>query len=111
MHREFFGVSLSNAYDMIAVDSGFVAKELVGSSAPEIVEALIQQAERLRASDVHLQMRGTAAEVSFRLDGVLTPGPALSADIADRVFGRIKFLARLKTYEDLLPQEGRIEQK
>jgi general secretion pathway protein E len=78
------------------------------SSAPKILEQLIQQAERAGASDVHLQMRGKSAEVAFRLDGVITPGRELPAEIAERVFGRIKFLARLKTYQETLPQDGRI---
>src|ERR1700733_9978250 len=78
------------------------------SSAPKILEQLVQQAERAGASDIHLQMRGKAAEVSFRLDGVITPGAELADDVAERVFGRIKFLARLKTYQETLPQDGRI---
>jgi general secretion pathway protein E len=77
-------------------------------SAPKILEQLVQQAERAGASDIHLQMRGHSAEVAFRLDGVITPTHELSAEIAERVFGRIKFLARLKTYQESLPQDGRI---
>jgi hypothetical protein len=46
--------------------------------------------------------------VSFRLDGVLAPVCFIEAADADRVFGRIKYLARLKTYQDSLPQDGRI---
>jgi len=46
--------------------------------------------------------------VGFRLDGIITPGRELPAEIAERVFGRIKFLARLKTYQETLPQDGRI---
>ena len=78
-------------------------------SAPQILEDLVRRAERARASDIHLQMRGRAAEVSFRLDGVLTPIEQLTEDVAERVFGRIKYLARLKTYQESLPQDGRIE--
>src|SRR6266550_6656767 len=79
-------------------------------SAPELLERLVQKAERANASDIHLQMEnGGAASVSFRLDGVMTPGAALPADIAERVFGRIKFLAHLKTYQESLPQDGRID--
>ncbi len=77
-------------------------------SAPKVLEQLVQQAERAGASDIHLQMRGKIAEVAFRLDGVITPGSELPAEIAERVFGRIKFLARLKTYQESLPQDGRI---
>ncbi len=78
------------------------------TSAPEILENLIHLAERAGASDVHLQMRGKSAEVGFRLDGLIVPGSELPAEIAERVFGRIKFLARLKTYQESLPQDGRI---
>jgi type II secretory ATPase GspE/PulE/Tfp pilus assembly ATPase PilB-like protein len=77
-------------------------------SAPKILEQLVRQAEQSGASDIHLQMRGKSAEVAFRLDGVITPGGELSAEIAERVFGRVKFLARLKTYQESLPQDGRI---
>ncbi len=77
-------------------------------SAPKVLEQLVRQAERAGASDIHLQMRGHSAEVAFRLDGVISPVLELSADVADRVIGRIKFLARLKTYQETLPQDGRI---
>ena len=82
--------------------------EKVELSAPKVLEQLVHQAERAGASDIHLQMRGKAAEVAFRLDGVITPGSKLPAEIAERVFGRVKFLARLKTYQESLPQDGRI---
>lgn len=77
--------------------------------APEILEQLVQRAERAGASDIHLQMRGKTAEVSFRLDGVISPVSELPESVAERVAGRIKFLARLKTYQESLPQDGRIE--
>jgi len=79
------------------------------SSAPEILEDLVHRAERAGASDIHLQMRGKLMEVAFRLDGVVTPASEIPAQVAERVFGRIKFLARLKTYQDSLPQDGRID--
>ena len=78
-------------------------------SAPAILEDLVQRAERAGASDIHLQMAGQAAQVAFRLDGVMTPVSELPEEIAERVFGRIKFLARLKTYQQSLPQDGRID--
>ncbi len=80
-----------------------------GESAPEILERLVAQAERAGASDIHLQMRAGSASVTFRLDGVMTPTAELPAAVAERVLGRIKFLARLKTYQESLPQDGRID--
>jgi type II secretory ATPase GspE/PulE/Tfp pilus assembly ATPase PilB-like protein len=76
-----------------------------------MLESIIALAEKKGASDIHFQMRGKAAEVGFRLDGLITPVRELPADIAERVFGRIKFLARLKTYQESLPQDGRISRE
>src|SRR5271169_278668 len=83
-------------------------EKVSATAAPEVLENLVRLAERASASDIHLQMRGKSAEVGFRLDGIITPGRELPAEIAERVFGRIKFLARLKTYQETLPQDGRI---
>ncbi len=74
-----------------------------------MLERLVHQAERAEASDVHLQMREGGAAVAFRLDGVMTSTMQLEGPLAERVFGRIKFLARLKTYQESLPQDGRID--
>ena len=79
------------------------------TDAPDALLKIVQRAIKAQASDIHLQMRGSEAEVSFRLDGVLTTITSLPALLAERVFGRIKFLARLKTYQDSMPQDGRIE--
>lgn len=81
------------------------------SPAPEFLERLIRQAERASASDIHLQMLGASASIAFRLDGVMTRSAELPGPLAERLFGRIKFLARLKTYQESLPQDGRIEKE
>ncbi len=79
------------------------------TDAPAALRRLLKQAEQAGASDVHLQLTPEGATVDFRLDGVLTPVAALPPDQAQRLFGRIKYLARLKTYDDSLPQDGRID--
>jgi type II secretory ATPase GspE/PulE/Tfp pilus assembly ATPase PilB-like protein len=81
----------------------------VDISAPKILEDLVAKAERAGASDIHLQMRDGGAQVVFRLDGVMTETAPLGPEVAERVFGRVKFLAKLKTYQESLPQDGRIE--
>ncbi|HEX7654637.1 MAG TPA: GspE/PulE family protein [Verrucomicrobiae bacterium] len=76
--------------------------------APEMLERIVALATAKGASDIHFQMRGKVAEVGFRLDGLITPVRELPPELAERVFGRIKYLARLKTYQESLPQDGRI---
>ena len=85
------------------------SKGAIEAGAPETWERLIHQAELAGASDIHVQMRGQTAEVAFRLDGVITPVTELPAVLAERVCGRIKYLAKLKTYQESLPQDGRID--
>ena len=79
------------------------------ADAPGILKELVHQAEQAGASDIHIQMRGKRADVSFRLDGVISPVSEISEEIAERVTGRIKYLSRLKTYQESLPQDGRID--
>src|SRR5688572_25009832 len=84
-------------------------KQPVPESAPAVLEEMIRKAERAQASDIHLQMFGKSAQVSLRLDGMLAPPTSLPEPLAERIFGRIKFLSRLKTYQESLPQDGRID--
>lgn len=79
------------------------------SPAAALLTELIQQAEAAGASDVHLQRAEGGAHVAFRLDGLLTPVRDIPGSLAELLFGRIKYLARLKTYQDSLPQDGRID--
>ena len=97
--------------DRAATSSEQSERDVAQTSAPEVLERLVHQAERAGASDVHLQMREASAAVFFRLDGVMTPASELPAELAERVLGRIKFLARLKTYQESLPQDGRIDKE
>ncbi len=76
--------------------------------APAVLERLVQGAMAAGASDLHLHLQGAIAEVALRIDGVLNPSTSLAADLAQRVIGRIKYLARLQTWQDTLPQDGRI---
>ena len=62
-----------------------IAGEDQNGAAPKILEQLVHQAERAGTSDIHLQMRGKAAEVNFRLDGIIAPGTEFPADVAERV--------------------------
>jgi general secretion pathway protein E len=79
------------------------------AEAPQLLDKLVRHAERTGASDVHIQMRHPEAEIIFRLDGVMTKPWSVTAELAERLCGRIKFLARLKTYQESLPQDGRID--
>jgi general secretion pathway protein E len=92
---------------MMAEGNGTTLRE--DNSAPALLEEIVRHAESAGASDIHLHMVGGVAQVAFRLDGVMTPARPVPEVVAERLMGRIKFLSRLKTYQDSLPQDGRID--
>jgi general secretion pathway protein E len=87
--------------------SGSVS-ETLGTEAPRIVAELLQRAETVGASDIHLQTTPEGLEVAFRLDGLLTRVESFESALAERLLGRIKYLAKLQTWQESSPQDGRI---
>lgn len=79
------------------------------SPAIAAVQELVRRAETAGASDIHFQIQPGDAAVAFRLDGQLVPQAPVAAELARQMAGRLKFLAKLKTYQESLPQDGRIE--
>jgi type II secretory ATPase GspE/PulE/Tfp pilus assembly ATPase PilB-like protein len=79
--------------------------------AIRFVDALLDAACEMHASDVHVQPTARGVEVRWRLDGVLQPlGEFPRGETAD-VVARLKVLAELLTYRTDMPQEGRIRDK
>ncbi|HTR00284.1 MAG TPA: type II secretion system ATPase GspE [Candidatus Acidoferrum sp.] len=79
-------------------------------SAPVIrlINALIAQALRERASDIHIETYEDRLSVRFRTDGVLNEVLAPKRLLAPLLVSRIKVMARLDIAEKRLPQDGRI---
>ncbi len=77
------------------------------ASAVRYVDALLAEAARRGASDVHLEPGPRGLRARLRLDGALvdTPGPADGLRAA--VVSRVKLLAGLSLDERRLPQDGR----
>jgi type IV pilus assembly protein PilB len=75
----------------------------------QYVQSVIIQAANNQASDIHLQPKQKAAELRFRVDGVLydynPPPKAMLAAISTR----IKILSGLDISERRLPQDGRFK--
>src|SRR5690348_7263383 len=74
-----------------------------------IVDWLLQYAFEQRASDIHLEPRREAAQIRFRIDGVMHKVFELPPPVMTAVTARIKILARLDVAEKRRPQDGRIK--
>lgn len=75
----------------------------------KIVETIISYAYQNNASDIHIEPEKEKALVRFRIDGVLHDIVTFSSEIYPEIVTRIKVLAKLRTDEHMVPQDGKIE--
>jgi general secretion pathway protein E len=80
-----------------------------GEEAPVIrlVNALLFEAARLGASDVHVEPAERQLSIRFRIDGVLERALSPSRRFQAAIAARVKIMARLDIGERRLPQDGR----
>jgi general secretion pathway protein E len=84
-------------------------KDLAGEApVVRLVNHLIAEAARRRASDIHIEPYPARLAVRLRIDGILVDMPPPPVRLAKAVVSRIKILARLNIAERRLPQDGRI---
>lgn len=73
-----------------------------------LVNRLMVQAYRERASDIHVEPYQSDVKIRFRVDGILHDVLSLPKRIHPAVVSRIKVMATLNIAEKRLPQDGRI---
>ena len=81
------------------------------ASIVTLVNQLIAQAVKDRATDIHIEPYETAVRVRERIDGILyeLPMPPDLVKLHRAVVSRIKVMARLDIAERRLPQDGRMK--
>ena len=80
------------------------------SSAPIVVlvNTLLEQAARQRASDIHFEALQEHLRVRFRIDGVMYVKHTYSSELTGAVLARIKILSGMDISEKRKPQDGRM---
>jgi general secretion pathway protein E len=83
-----------------------------GAPIIRLVNSLLQQAVKERASDIHVEPYERELVVRFRTDDVMyEPIRRLPKRVQNAVISRIKIMGRLDIAERRLPQDGRIQLK
>ena len=77
------------------------------------VDQILQEALRLRATDIHLEPYTNSIRLRYRVDGILetVPVPADMRNLHTAVVSRLKIMAGLNISERRLPHDGRIAMK
>lgn len=90
-------------------------EELIGSSKVppviRIVNAIMSEAIRYGASDIHIEAKTKYSVIRYRIDGMLHAKIKIPADLHAAVISRLKILAKMDIAERRRPQDGRITVK
>ncbi|OIO73123.1 MAG: type II secretion system protein GspE [Elusimicrobia bacterium CG1_02_37_114] len=90
-----------------------VALEKQGGEAPvvKLVNFILGDAVRQRASDIHIEPYEKNFRVRYRVDGVLHEQQPPPKKLQNAIISRIKIMASLDISEHRLPQDGRMKIK
>jgi type IV pilus assembly protein PilB len=99
--------------DVDFVDSGEKGAEVHAESAPiiRLVQLMITEAVRMRASDIHIEPMANRLRVRYRIDGVCVEREAPPKRLQGSITTRVKLLSGMQIEEKRVPQDGRIRMK
>jgi len=85
--------------------------ELDADSAPiiKLINLIISEAVRTRASDIHIEPMTDRVRVRYRIDGVCLERDRIPKRMQGAVIARLKIMSGIKIEEKRLPQDGRIK--
>jgi len=92
-------------------EAGRLGEVIREAPIAQIVSAVLEQAMRLRSSDVHIEPQDGDTRVRYRIDGILQERLILPRRLHDAVVSRIKILGNMKIDEKRVPQDGRFNFK
>ena len=75
----------------------------------KLVSLIILEAQRKRASDIHLEPMEKRFRVRYRIDGVLREVQNPPKSLQPVILSRLKLMAGMKLSEKRVPQDGRIQ--
>jgi len=73
-----------------------------------VIDFIIAQAARRRASDIHFEPTSTHLALKYRIDGIMTDIVDIPGRIQDRLVSRMKVMSNLSIYQKNIPQDGGI---
>ena len=81
-------------------------RESADAPVVQVVNLMLTQALRDRASDVHIEPQPDRLRVRFRIDGALREALTLPSSMAAALVSRIKIMADMNIVEQRRPQDG-----
>jgi len=90
------------------VDAKVLAKEAEQAPVVKLVNMIITQAVKEKASDIHIEPEEDKMRVRYRIDGVLREISTPPKTLQSVITSRIKILSKMDIAESRKPQDGRM---
>ena len=91
--------SMDKSIDVSSEDSPIV----------KLVNRVLDEAVRMRTSDIHVEPMGDRVRLRYRVDGVCSERDNLPKRMQNAVLSRLKLMAGMNISERRVPQDGRIK--
>ena len=85
----------------------------IANKAPiiKLMNTILFEALKIRASDIHLQPFVDRMQVRYRIDGILYDSKVIPKKVQDALISRVKVMGKMDIAERRLPQDGRTSVK
>ena len=100
----YYGMSTLSGFE----DEDIDIDDIDDTRIVQLVDNIIENSAKYRASDIHIETRETDIRVRFRIDGKLVDFQTLPVSIATPLTSRIKIMGNMDIAESRRPQDGRI---
>jgi type IV pilus assembly protein PilB len=83
-----------------------ITRDSEPSPAVSIQKELLEEAIRLKASDIHIEPYEKSVQIRYRTDGWLRKGPTFPRSVLESLVSRFKISCNLDITEKRIPQDG-----
>ncbi|MBN2096991.1 MAG: Flp pilus assembly complex ATPase component TadA [Candidatus Omnitrophica bacterium] len=92
-------------------DTGLLVKASKEAPVVKLVDVIINEALKNRASDIHLEPYINRVRIRYRIDGVMHEFFTLPKKVQNALIARLKIMSNLDITQRRIPQDGRFKVK
>jgi len=86
-------------------------EQAVGAPVIRVVNTVMMEALRKKASDIHLEPMEKSVVLRYRIDGILYNFPSPPKSMYNAIVSRLKILSHMNIAEHRVPQDGRFKMR
>lgn len=114
LEENFSALEIVGEMDVEEIDEDLLMDDPSEAEAAPIVRlanAILANAIKKKASDIHIEPQEKYLRLRYRVDGVLSEEPRLPRKITNALASRFKIITNLDIAEKRLPQDGRLRRR